>query len=168
MILTDNETKVDLLNNEAIAATIIKLLQDRPDQPVTVGVHGDWGAGKSSVLEMIEDGFEGEEKVLCLKFNGWRFQGFEDAKIALIEGIVTGLIEKRPALTKASEAVKDIFRRIDWLKVAKKAGGLAFTAFTGVPTLDQINTIVGTLEGFISDPAKFATKDNVEATIVGV
>jgi len=168
MILTDNETKVDLLNNEAIAVTIIKLLQDRPDQPVTVGVHGDWGAGKSSILEMIEDGFEGEEKVLCLKFNGWRFQGFEDAKIALIEGIVTGLIEKRPALTQASEAVKDIYRRIDWLKVAKKAGGLAFTAFTGVPTLDQINTIVGTLEGFIADPARLATKDNVEAAIVGV
>ena len=107
MILTDNETKVDLLNNEAIATTIIKLLRDKPDQPVTVGVHGDWGAGKSSVLEMIEAGFEGEAKVLCLKFNGWRFQGFEDAKIALIEGIVTGLIEKRPALTKAGEAVKD-------------------------------------------------------------
>ena len=30
MILTDNETKVDLLNNEAIAATIIKLLRTRP------------------------------------------------------------------------------------------------------------------------------------------
>jgi hypothetical protein len=28
--------------------------------------------------------------VLCLKFNGWRFQGFEEAKSALIEGIVTG------------------------------------------------------------------------------
>lgn len=27
MILTDNETKVDLLNNEAIATTIIKLLR---------------------------------------------------------------------------------------------------------------------------------------------
>ena len=26
-----------------------------------------------------------------MKFNGWRFQGFEDAKIALIEGIVTGV-----------------------------------------------------------------------------
>ncbi len=168
MILTDNETKVDLLNNEAIAATIIKLLRDRPDQPVTVGVHGDWGAGKSSVLEMIEAGFEGEAKVLCLKFNGWRFQGFEDAKIALIEGIVTGLIEKRPALTKAGEAVKDVFRRIDWLKVAKKAGGLAFTAFTGVPTPDQIQTIVGTLEDLLADPAKLATKDNLEAAVEGV
>lgn len=168
MILTDNETKVDLLNNEAIAATIIKLLRDRPDQPVTVGVHGDWGAGKSSVLEMIEAGFEGEAKVLCLKFNGWRFQGFEDAKIALIEGIVTGLIEKRPALTAAGETVKDVFRRIDWLKVAKKAGGLAFTAFTGIPTPDQIQTIVGTLEGFLADPAKLATKDNLEAAVEGV
>jgi predicted KAP-like P-loop ATPase len=168
MILTDNETKVDLLNNEAIATTIIELLRDRPDQPVTVGVHGDWGAGKSSVLEMIEAGFEGEAKVLCLKFNGWRFQGFEDAKIALIEGIVTGLIEKRPALTQAGEAVKDVFRRIDWLKVAKKAGGLAFTAFSGVPTPDQIQAIVGTLEGLVSDPAKLATKDNVVAAINGV
>ena len=168
MLLTDNETKVDLLNNEAIASTIIKLLKDRPDQPVTVGVHGDWGAGKSSVLEMIEASFEEDDKVLCLKFNGWRFQGFEDAKIALIEGIVTGLIEKRPALTKAGEAVKNIFRRIDWLKVAKKAGGLAFTAFTGIPTPDQIQAIVGTLQGFMADPAKLATKDNLTAAIDGV
>jgi predicted KAP-like P-loop ATPase len=168
MILTDNETKVDLLNNEAIAATIIKLLRTRPDQPITVGVHGDWGAGKSSVLEMIEAGFDGEAKVFCLKFNGWRFQGFEDAKIALIEGIVTGLIEKRPALTKAGEAVKDVFRRIDWLKMAKKAGGLAFRAFTGIPTPEQIQAIVGTLEGFLADPAMLATKDNLEAAVEGV
>lgn len=168
MILTDNETRVDLLNNEAIATTIIKLLRDRPDQPVTIGVHGDWGAGKSSVLEMIEAGFESESKVLCLKFNGWRFQGFEDAKIALIEGIVTGLIEKRPSLTKAGDAVKDVFRRIDWLKLAKKAGGLAFTAFTGIPTPDQIDAIVGTLGSFLADPQKLATKDNLETAIESV
>lgn len=168
MILTDNETRVDLLNNEAIAATINKLLREHPDRPVTIGVHGDWGAGKSSVLEMIEAGLDGEENVLCLKFNGWRFQGFEDAKIALIEGIVTGLVEKRPALTKAGDAVKDIFRRIDWLKVAKKSGGLAFTAFTGIPTADQIQSAVGSVEGLFSDPAKLATKDNVEAALEGV
>src|ERR1700690_2746467 len=109
MILSDNETKIDLLNNEAIAKTIVTLLRERPEQPVTIGVHGDWGAGKSSVLEMIEAALEPEKHVLCLKFNGWRFQGFEDAKIALIEGIVTALIEKRPGLTKATDAVKKIF-----------------------------------------------------------
>ena len=122
MVLPDNETKVDLLNNEPMAATIVALLTERDRDPVTIGVHGDWGAGKSSILEMVEARIEGDKDRLCLKFNGWRFQGFEDAKIALIEGIVTALIEKRPALTKAAEAVKDVFRRIDWLKVAKKAG----------------------------------------------
>lgn len=168
MILTDNETKVDLLNNEAIAKTIIELLREKPDHPVTIGVHGDWGAGKSSVLEMIEVGFSGKDDVLCLKFNGWRFQGFEDAKIALIEGIVTGLVEKRPAMTKAAGAVKDVFNRIDWLKVAKRAGGLAVTAFTGIPTPDQISAIVGTLEGMFADPGKLATKENLTSAIDGV
>lgn len=165
MILTDNETKVDLLNNEAIAASIIGLLRAKPDHPMTIGVHGDWGAGKSSVLEMIEAGFADEDDVLCLKFNGWRFQGFEDAKIALIEGIVTGLVEKRPALNKAAAAVKDVFRRIDWLKVAKRAGGLAMTTFTGNPTPEQIGAIVGSLEAVVADPAKLATKENISTVI---
>jgi predicted KAP-like P-loop ATPase len=151
MILPDNETKVDLLNNEAIAETIVKLLRKRPDHPITVGVHGDWGAGKSSILEMIEAALNSDSRVLCLKFNGWRFQGFEDAKIALIEGIVTGLIEKRPMLTKAAKAVKDIFHRIDWLKVAKKAGGLALTAYTGIPAIG-VETLFDKLQGFVADP----------------
>ena len=54
MILSDNETKIDLLNNEAIANTIVTLLREKPEHPVTVGVHGDWGAGKSSVLDVVE------------------------------------------------------------------------------------------------------------------
>ncbi|WP_029084644.1 Qat anti-phage system ATPase QatA [Bradyrhizobium sp. th.b2] len=168
MILADNETRVDLLNNEAIASTIVATLRDHPEQPLTIGVHGDWGAGKSSVLEMIEDQFGSNAGVLCLKFNGWRFQGFEDAKIALIEGIVTGLIEKRPALTKATAAVKDALKRIDWLKVAKHAGGLALTAFTGIPTPDQLHTIVGGLESLLADPTKLATKENITAAIDGL
>jgi hypothetical protein len=170
MILSDNETKVDLLNNEAIAKTIVMLLRERPEHPVTIGVHGDWGAGKSSVLEMIEVALDGDDRVLCLKFNGWRFQGFEDAKIALIEGIVTGLIEKRPILTKASEAVKDIFHRIDLLKAAKKAGGLALTAYAaahGVPAHAlAVPAIISSLEGWSADPTKL-TKENVESVLSG-
>jgi integrase len=51
------------------------------------------------------------------------------------------------------------------LKVAKKAGGLAFTAFTGVPTPDQIQTILGTIEGMLSDPTQLATKENAEKAL---
>lgn len=55
MILSDNETKVDLLNNEAITKTIVSLIKDSKEQPISIGIHGDWGAGKSSILEMVEN-----------------------------------------------------------------------------------------------------------------
>jgi hypothetical protein len=45
MILSDNETKVDLLNYEAIAATIVELLRQRPDQPMTIGRPRRLGCG---------------------------------------------------------------------------------------------------------------------------
>jgi predicted KAP-like P-loop ATPase len=168
LFLPDSETKIDLLNNEAIARSIIALLRENPGRPVTIGVHGDWGAGKSSILEMIEARMAGHGTALCIKFNGWRFQGFEDAKIALIEGIVTALVEKRSLLTEAGDTVKEVFRRIDWLKVARKAGGLAVTAVTGIPTPDQIGAIVSTLKGFASDPAQLATRENYESVVGSV
>jgi predicted KAP-like P-loop ATPase len=168
MILSDNETKVDLLNSEPIAKTIVALLRKHPEHPVTIGVHGDWGAGKSSILEMIEAELSTQDRVLCLKFNGWRFQGFEDAKIALIEGIVTGLLHKRPLLTKATASVKEIFHRIDLLKFAKRAGGLglaAYGAYTGDHQLGLVG-LIGSLENTLTDPTNL-TKEKIEAAISG-
>ena len=91
MFLSDQETLVDLIYYDAIAKVVMKLVMASKQKPITVGVHGDWGAGKSSVLAMAEKQFASEEGVLCLKFNGWQFQGFEDAKAALIETIITEL-----------------------------------------------------------------------------
>ena len=95
MILSDNETKVDLLNNKAIAKTIVSIIKDSKES-VSIGVHGDWGAGKSSILAMVEDEVaeaakKKEEKpfrATCVRFNGWQHQGFEDSKIALMGAIV--------------------------------------------------------------------------------
>lgn len=62
MILSDNETKVDMINNRAIAKTIVELIIESKDKPISIGIHGDWGAGKSSVLEMVEDEFQAKKK----------------------------------------------------------------------------------------------------------
>lgn len=168
MILTDNETKVDLLNNEAIAKTIIDLLGNRPELPITIGIHGDWGAGKSSILEMVEGGFKDSPNTLCLKFNGWRFQGFEDAKIALIEGIVTGLVEERSLWQNAKDATKDAYDRIDKLKVAKKIGGFALSLYTGIPTPAILAGAVTAIEAFVADPTQLASKENISKAIDGI
>jgi predicted KAP-like P-loop ATPase len=101
MFLNDQETATDLLYYEAIAKTVVNLIRKTPDAPVTIGVHGDWGAGKSSVRKMLEHAFETDDKILCLWFNGWTFEGFEDAKAVVIETIVD---ELRRALTNVDES----------------------------------------------------------------
>lgn len=152
--ITDHETKVDMLNTEAIAKTIVQLIIEANSGPLSIGVHGDWGAGKSSVLEMIEDALEkieGKDKdgIVCLKFNGWQFQGFEDAKIAVIESIINELIDSKSLWNKAKDEVTGILQRIDWLKVAKKAGGLALTAYTSIPVglLDLVGNLKTQMTG---------------------
>lgn len=43
MFLNDQETATDLLYYSAISKTVVKLIKDTPDTPITIGVHGDWG-----------------------------------------------------------------------------------------------------------------------------
>ena len=162
MILSDNETKVDMINNRAIAKTIVELIIESKDKPISIGIHGDWGAGKSSVLEMVEDEFQAKEKTECIKFNGWKHQGFEDAKIALMSAIVSELVEKKDLKKKCGDAVKKIWKNINWLNVAKGAGSLAITATAGIPPMGLLTGIMDTLKGNVTDAEKVCgTIDNI-------
>jgi predicted KAP-like P-loop ATPase len=69
-------------------------------------VHGDWGAGKSSVLKVLEATSATDDRVLCLWFNGWTFEGFEDAKTVVIETIVDELRRARPTSAKQKQPAR--------------------------------------------------------------
>lgn len=162
MFLNDQETATDLLYYEAIAKTVVRLIRETPDAPVTIGVHGDWGAGKSSVLRMLESAFAKDERVLCLWFNGWTFEGFEDAKTVVIETIVDELRRARPTSAKVAEAARKVLKRVDWLKLARKAGGFALTAVTGVPTLDQIKGFFDLANTVVSKPREHLSLEDLK------
>src|ERR1700693_3268242 len=132
MLLPDQETAVDFLNYEAISKTIVELLRDNRQRALTMGIHGDWGAGKSSVLKMVEAEIGGDNRVACLWFNGWTFQGFDDAKTVLIESTITELMRQRSAIAKVKELGAQLIRRVDWLKLARRGAGVAFTLATGI------------------------------------
>lgn len=154
MFINDHETIIDCLHYEPIAKTLALLVRESGDTPVTIGIHGDWGAGKSSVLAMAQKQFEGDEGILCIRFNGWRFQGFEDAKASLIESIITELRDKRSAFDKVAETATDLLKRVDKLKAAKIVlrGGVSF--LTGVPHPGMLGDIASIASTFIGVTAK--------------
>ena len=51
----------------------------------------------------------------------------------------------RRAHRKVRELGSRLLKRIDWLKVMKRGGGLAFNVLTGLPSPDQIESILGGL-----------------------
>lgn len=159
MLIPDHETAVDFLNYEAVSKTVVELLKDNRLRAVTIGIHGDWGAGKSSVLKMIESAMSGDKKVACLWFNGWAFQGFDDAKTVLIEVIISELCRQRSGYEKVKEISKGLLKRIDLLKLARRGGSLAFTLATGLPSPDQISTVLGSLQNLAGSIKSMSAAD---------
>lgn len=140
-VIPDNETAVDLLYYEAVVGTIRNLINSTSNEPLTIGIHGDWGAGKSSILAMLEEAFSSDDQTLCIRFNGWLFQGFEDTKSVLLETIIEDLKTRNPSSEGVLKKAKELLRRVNWMKVARKMGGLAFNITTGLPNSDQIKDI---------------------------
>ena len=116
----------------------MELLRDNRQRALTIGIHGDWGAGKSSVLKMVEQELGSDKAVACLWFNGWTFQGFDDAKTVLIEATITELCRQRSAVGKVKEMGSQLIKRIDWLKLAKRGGTLALILH-GLPSPDPVS-----------------------------
>ncbi len=164
MILSDNETKVDLLNNEAIAKTIVSLVRESKDQPISIGIHGDWGAGKSSILEMVEDEMkksasDSGEKYSCIRFNGWRHQGFEDSKVALMSSIVSELEKKEKLGSKAGEILKKLWKNINWMSIAKTTGKAALGIATGTAPITLLSSAMDVLKATVT------TKEGINGAI---
>ena len=49
----DVETTNDLLNFGVVADTAAQLIRDSGNEPLSIGISGSWGSGKSSLVKMI-------------------------------------------------------------------------------------------------------------------
>ena len=89
---SDIESKIDFLNYSEASEIIINVLQNPQMLPISIGVFGSWGTGKSTILNLIEKDLEqvqDKNEYVIIRFDAWLYQGFDDARASLLEVITT-------------------------------------------------------------------------------
>jgi len=89
---TDQPARVDLFGISNYISGLCSFITDC-DTPMTIAIQGDWGSGKTSIMEMVKDNID-KSTVHCVWFNTWQFSQFNTAdnlSLSLIDAIIAGL-----------------------------------------------------------------------------
>lgn len=132
----DAETDSDFLNYSEVAELVAELISDPHLRPLSLGIFGGWGTGKSTTLRLVEAELaKTKDKYLVVKFDAWLYQDFDDARAALMGVISSALIDASPPTLK-NKAISLLGRvnKLRLLGLAIEGGALAF----GLPTFGAI------------------------------
>jgi predicted KAP-like P-loop ATPase len=155
---TDNVTDKDFLGFDVHANLIKELVKDDKMLPLTIGLFGDWGSGKSSILEVLKKDLEKEPKTVCLYFNGWTFEGYDDAKAALLETIVKAFDDEKKFGAEIKDNLKKLYKSIKWMRVIGFGlKNIAIPLMTG-----GITQIAQGINDIADDPEQFIDSSNRE------
>ena len=161
---SDNETITDLVGFRVHADLIREVVTDSKLLPVTIGVFGDWGSGKTSIMQMLRRDLDVDEEsngeraaelegVAVLYFNGWLFEGYDDAKSALLTSILAQVAEHQRFGLKVRDKAVALLKRVNWMRVAK----LGFTS-VALPVVAAYATgglsVVPALSGWLGKMAR--------------
>ncbi|WP_142962325.1 MULTISPECIES: KAP family P-loop NTPase fold protein [Bacteria] len=132
----DNASDIDILFYEPYAKLISDITRDGSKNPLTIGVFGLWGAGKSTLLSLIDKKLNNDPDIICVNINAWMFEGYEDAKVALMESLLKELYDAKP-FQGVKENIKKLVGRVNLFKVATSTlsigASIAATIASGNP-----------------------------------
>jgi predicted KAP-like P-loop ATPase len=164
----DNVTDRDFLGFDVHVNLIKELIKDDNMLPLTIGLFGDWGSGKSSILEILKKDFDNDEKTVCLYFNGWMFEGYDDAKAALLESIVKCIEKNKKFGDVIHDNITKLLKSIKWMRVIGFSfKNIAVPALSALATggLSIVPQLLDKLQSLAQNPtelAKIISECNVE------
>jgi hypothetical protein len=120
------------------------------DTPMTVGIQGDWGAGKTSLMNLIVDylGQQPESSPITVTLNTWQYAQVCDGNelaLVVLQALQTKIAGTEKALTKVWQKVARTFSKIkgiSFLGIGVEAGEAAAAE---IPDLGELKEVFRSL-----------------------
>ena len=171
----DIETSEDLLGYRFHARLLKEIVLDKSMLPTSIGIFGNWGYGKSSLMLLIEKEIneeitkqvaeENNPRILQVRFNGWQYESYETTKYSLIQVLLDSVEKYLSDNRDIFDKLDIILKRINLLKL----GVLLLKKYvwdkipnaikSNLPTADDLKKCVG-----VDDITKFQNEFQNEHT----
>ncbi len=93
----DEPGDVDLLGDENLVRALAAMIAD-PNQgtPFTIGLLGEWGTGKSTVMNLLRKRLDAEEpdRFIFAEFNAWEYERTKNLPAGLAQEVVQAFVDK--------------------------------------------------------------------------
>ncbi len=134
------EKKYDALKLELHSSSLVEFIEDTTT-PMTIGIQGEWGSGKTSLLNSIKAQLSNNDRYKQIWINSWEnalLTSAEETLIKIINAIIEELIEsdkditrKEKILSAASSVFKGAMRVGAAATVGTEAGDQIANEFLG-------------------------------------
>ena len=175
----DQPATRDDLDFQSYAETLASLIgSERTRTPLTVGIFGSWGSGKTTLMRMVEEQL-GPNKFVLIRFDAWKYYKEEALWRALLLRVLdairshlnsdtrsfAGASSHRPArslLEDIERLEQGLYRDIDWEEkggftidwpqlLKAGVGGALKLSFAFVPGLSTLTKAVEAAQGKVGE-----------------
>jgi len=165
-----DKNRIDGLGFETYAQVLAQAAKDTVG-PFTIGVFGEWGTGKTSLLRLIERRLTNDPDVITVWFNAWRYEKEDHPIVPFVFTIFKTLENNRDLLEKLGDAGGALLRGLRQIALGFKIkAGISIPFIGGVENETSFKEVVdaakdtGSVEGLEESPyfAAFGALEKID------
>ena len=121
----DNPADIDELNYSIYVDTLKEIVMDTniEQTPLTIGIHGAWGSGKTSLMQMLQNSLN--DNVKSLWFNAWEYDKADSVWTALFQNLINQMDNTTSETKKLTKTFLTVLTDLSIQGLTK--GSMSFT-----------------------------------------